>query len=124
MFQIENHHPDYILKFVVSNNHYVLCSPQETFYKRLFIILVFISFIRSISGLSDNRAQIRLVYQPDQSQVVWAELHTGEHLNLEWSAGNQPGSVLERSVCLLLMSEQGVLQVNMTWSEHLLVVIG
>ena len=57
-----------------------------------------ISFIRSISGLSDNRAQIRLVYQPDQSQVVWAELNTGEHLNLEWSAGNQPVSVLERFV--------------------------
>ena len=70
----------------------------ETFYIRLFIILVFISFIRSISGLSDNRAQIRLVYQPDQSLVVWAELNTGEHLNLEWSAGNQPVSVLERSV--------------------------
>ena len=87
-------------------------------------MLVFISFIRSISGLSDNRAQIRLVYQPDQSQVVWAELNTGEHLNIEWSAGNQPVSVLERAVCLLLMSEQGVLQVNMTWSEHLLVVIG
>ena len=40
MFQIENHHLDYIVKFVVSNNHYVFCSPQENFYIELYVILV------------------------------------------------------------------------------------